>query len=100
MIARRGNLPKLWSNILIHTPIGFGRTISDTNVKLDVRDRARSLEWRPASHKWPKGKTLGGSSLDQRPALYSRPARDYDGWRQMGCEGWGYQDVKPYFRAL
>src|SRR5438067_13001602 len=23
---------------------------------------------------------------------------DYDGWRQLGCEGWGWDDVAPYFR--
>lgn len=30
--------------------------------------------------------------------LYIRGQReDYDGWRQLGCEGWSYDDVKPYF---
>jgi choline dehydrogenase len=24
--------------------------------------------------------------------------RDYDGWRQRGCEGWGWDDVLRYFR--
>jgi choline dehydrogenase len=23
---------------------------------------------------------------------------DYDGWRQKGCEGWGYDDVLPFFK--
>ncbi|MEH3107370.1 MAG: GMC family oxidoreductase N-terminal domain-containing protein [Sphingomonas fennica] len=46
----------------------------------------------------PRGKVLGGSSTINA-MLYSRghPA-DYDLWRQMGCEGWGYADVLPYFR--
>jgi len=25
---------------------------------------------------------------------------DYDGWRQAGCRGWGYDDVLPYFRRM
>merc|ERR1711965_449559 len=25
---------------------------------------------------------------------------DYEGWRQMGCEGWGYADVLPYFKKM
>ena len=25
-------------------------------------------------------------------------AQNYDDWRQMGCVGWGYDDVLPYFR--
>ena len=31
--------------------------------------------------------------------IYMRgQAADYDGWRQMGCPGWGWDDVLPYFK--
>jgi choline dehydrogenase len=90
------NLPKLWSNLMIHTPIGFGRTLNDKNVNWMYE-----TEEDPGSggrkHKWPKGKVLGGSS-SINGLLYIRGQHaDYDGWRQMGCEGWAYEDVKPYF---
>lgn len=46
----------------------------------------------------PRGKVLGGSSTING-MLYSRGhPRDYDIWRQMGCEGWGFADVLPYFK--
>ncbi|HVZ07539.1 GMC family oxidoreductase [Rhodopila sp.] len=47
---------------------------------------------------WPRGKTLGGSS-SVNGMLYVRgnPA-DFDGWAQMGCRGWSFDDVLPYFR--
>ncbi len=47
---------------------------------------------------WPRGKVLGGSS-SINGMLYVRgnPA-DYDGWAQMGCRGWSFDDVLPLFR--
>jgi choline dehydrogenase-like flavoprotein len=39
----------------------------------------------------------GGSAINAQ--IYTRGnALDYDEWRQMGCEGWSYADVLPYFR--
>ncbi|GLS34182.1 Choline dehydrogenase [Mesorhizobium albiziae] len=46
----------------------------------------------------PRGKTLGGSSAINA-MLYIRGHRsDYDHWAELGCEGWSFDEVLPYFK--
>ena len=47
-----------------------------------------------------RGKTLGGSSSINGMVFIRGNSLDYEGWRQMGCEGWGYADVLPYFKKM
>src|SRR5216684_4104608 len=47
---------------------------------------------------WPRGRVLGGtSSINGMFYVRGNPA-DYDGWAQMGCRGWTYDEVLPMFR--
>jgi choline dehydrogenase len=46
----------------------------------------------------PRGKVLGGCS-SVNAMIYIRGAQaDYAAWAAAGCDGWGYDDVLPYFR--
>ena len=47
---------------------------------------------------WPRGKMLGGcSSLNYLFYVRGDP-RDFNYWQeQFGLEGWGYEDILPYF---
>ena len=47
-----------------------------------------------------RGKTLGGSSSINGMVFIRGNSLDYEVWRQMGCEGWGYADVLPYFKKM
>jgi choline dehydrogenase len=48
----------------------------------------------------PRGRVLGGSSSINGMFYMRGHSTDFDRWRQMGCEGWGYSDVLPYFKRL
>jgi choline dehydrogenase-like flavoprotein len=79
----------------IHIPVG---QLALSTSKYDwafVSDPEPGLGYR--SRVLPRGRTLGGSS-SLNSMIYIRGNRaDYDGWAAMGFDGWGWDDVLPYF---
>ncbi|MEL7528151.1 MAG: GMC family oxidoreductase N-terminal domain-containing protein, partial [Pseudomonadota bacterium] len=84
-------------NPWIHIPVGYFKTMHNPSVdwcyktEPDPGLNGRSIDW-------PRGKVLGGSS-SLNGLLYVRGQKeDYDRWRQMGNEGWSWDDVLPLFK--
>ncbi|MBC5781474.1 GMC family oxidoreductase N-terminal domain-containing protein [Ramlibacter sp. USB13] len=48
----------------------------------------------------PRGRGLGGSSLINGMAFFRGHPQDYEEWRAMGLEGWGWDDLLPLFKKL
>jgi choline dehydrogenase len=46
----------------------------------------------------PRGKVLGGSSSINGMIQIRGQAADFDHWRQLGLEGWGWDSVLSYFK--
>jgi choline dehydrogenase len=81
----------------IHIPAGFRSIIYDKRITWQFEtEPVPGMGGRRIT--WPRGRVLGGSS-SINGLIYIRGQReDFDQWRQMGCEGWSYEDVLPYFR--
>ena len=83
--------------IWIHVPVGYlycmGNPRTDWGFKTEAEPGlgGRSLNY-------PRGKVLGGCSSINGMIYIRGQARDYDGWRQQGNTGWGWDDVLPYFK--
>jgi choline dehydrogenase len=46
----------------------------------------------------PRGKVLGGSSSTNAMAYIRGQREDYDHWASLGCSGWNFNDVLPFFK--
>ena len=80
----------------IHIPIGYLYCIGNPRTDWLYRTRPEpGLEGR--SLLYPRGRVLGGSSSINGMLYLRGQAADYDGWAQMGCTGWGWDEVLPYF---
>jgi choline dehydrogenase-like flavoprotein len=80
----------------IHVPLAFSQLFR-TQVDWDYSTGLEPHTDRRRIY-LPRGKALGGSS-SINAMIYIRGNRvDYDGWRDGGCEGWGFDDLLPYFK--
>ncbi|MFT0170427.1 GMC family oxidoreductase [Paraburkholderia mimosarum] len=86
-------------NPLIRMPKGFGKLLGDPAhawfipVQPDDGNGHRN-------EIWLRGKMLGGSSsINGMVYMRGHPA-DYDGWSELGVEGWSWQNLAPCFRQI
>jgi choline dehydrogenase len=47
-----------------------------------------------------RGKVMGGSSAINGLLFVRGNKQNYDEWAQMGCDGWDFNSVLPYFKRL
>ncbi|MGR3621437.1 GMC family oxidoreductase [Pseudophaeobacter sp.] len=81
----------------VHIPMGYLYCINNPRTDWMYRTEADAgLNGR--SLIYPRGKVLGGCSSINGMLYLRGQAADYDGWRQRGLPGWGWDDVLPYFK--
>jgi choline dehydrogenase len=83
--------------IWIHIPIGYLYTQNHPRTDWCFKTEPEpGLNGRALNY--PRGRVLGGCSSINGMIYMRGQARDYDGWRQQGNRGWGWDDVLPYFK--
>ena len=93
LIEAGGSDRRFWINV----PVGYLYNMGNPNVDWCYKTEADpGLNGR--SLNYPRGKVLGGCSSINGMIYMRGQAADYDGWRQMGNAGWGWDDVLPYFK--
>lgn len=86
-------------NFLIDMPSGYGKIIGDPkfdwcyNSEPEPHINGREIFT-------PRGRVLGGSSSINGMAYVRGHREDFEHWRQLGNDGWGWQDVLPLFSRI
>jgi len=85
------------NNPWIHVPVGYFKTMGNPKsdwcykTQPDPGIAGRSIPW-------PRGRVLGGSSSINGLLYVRGQPQDFDTWSQLGCTGWSWDDVLPYFK--
>ncbi|MEM9724365.1 MAG: GMC family oxidoreductase N-terminal domain-containing protein [Pseudomonadota bacterium] len=86
-------------HLLIRMPMGLAAMMGD---KLKLNNWCFETEPQPGLNGrkgyQPRGKALGGSSAINAMVYIRGHRKDYDQWAELGCEGWSYDEVLPYFK--
>ena len=85
------------SNPWVHIPLGYAKLFCDPahNWMFDSEPEPQ-LNNRVMYQ--PRGKVLGGTSAINGMVYMRGNHADYDQWRQLGCAGWDWDSVLPFFR--
>ena len=82
----------------IHMPGAFIRLFTSDRVIAHRTEPQPGAESRPLFV--PQANTLGGGS-SVNAMIYIRGTReDYEEWRELGCTGWGWDDLLPIFKRI
>ena len=93
LLEAGGASDSIWFQI----PVGYRYTIGNPASDWCFSGEAEpGLNQRVLKH--PRGKVLGGSTAINGMVAIRGQAADYDAWRDRGLNGWGWQDVLPFFK--
>jgi choline dehydrogenase len=87
------------SNYLLSMPMGIGRTLTRPSLTWNYLTEPEPARG-DLPYYWLRGKVLGGSSSVNGMLYFRGQPQDYDGWEDLGCSGWGWQEMSRCFREM
>ena len=89
--------PTDYKNPYIHFPAGFFKLLDNPAVNW-VYHTEPEAQTKGRRILYPRGRVLGGSSSINGVMQVRGQREDYDDWAAMGCRGWSYDEILPYFK--
>lgn len=81
----------------IRIPLGYAKLYSNPKVNWCYESEPEPhLKGRRLFQ--PRGKVLGGSGAINGMIYVRGQPEDFDTWEALGCEGWSFDDVLPFFK--
>ncbi|WP_210490242.1 GMC family oxidoreductase [Microvirga antarctica] len=83
----------------MRAPLGTGQMLRREDVIWQYETEPNP-ELRGRRLRWPRGKTLGGSSSVNGTLFVRGDHWHYDDWAARGATGWAFDDLLPYFKKF
>lgn len=83
----------------VRTPVGVAKILTDPRYVWPSTTTPQSTLVGQQVY-WPHGKLPGGSSSVNGMIYVRGDPAEYDHWAALGCTGWGYAELLPYFKRL
>ncbi|MBT0781863.1 GMC family oxidoreductase N-terminal domain-containing protein [Paracoccus sp. pheM1] len=92
LLEAGGHADRFW----VHAPAGMGRLFLEKAINWAYFTEP-GAEINGRSIYWPRGKTEGGTGAVNGMVYMRGHPLDFDRWAALGAEGWGWDEVLPYF---
>ena len=83
----------------IKVPLYVAHVLNDQNLIWPYMTEPQThLNGQP--QRWTRGRVIGGCSSINGNLFVRGDPKEYEHWRDIGCTGWGYQDLLPIFKRI
>jgi choline dehydrogenase len=95
LLEAGGHPNSMW----IRIPLGVGKLLTNEKYVWPFKTEPEAELFGQQIYT-PRGRVLGGSSAVNGTAWVRGEPEEFDRWKSWGNEGWGFEDILPYYKKL